>query len=83
MARIKKIKKITQRFKIVFPSTALGEPFIYKLSHDMNVIPNIRRGRITDQSAWLEVDIQGEQKYIDRAVKFLRSKGATVTELKV
>lgn len=69
------------RYKMTFPSDILGEPFMYKLSHDMSVRPNILRGRISEKGAWLEVEIEGAQKCIDKAVKFLKDKGVAVKQL--
>lgn len=73
---------VTRRFKLVFPSDSLGEPFIYKLSRNMDVIPNIIRGRVTDKEAWLEVDVQGKEKHINKAMEFLRERGVAVKQVK-
>jgi ABC-type methionine transport system ATPase subunit len=69
------------RFKMTFPEKVLGEPVIHHLSHDMHVTPNIMRGRITEKSAWLEVELSGAAKSIDKALKFLSERGVSVQQL--
>ncbi len=69
------------RFRMTFPEKILGDPIIYKLSHDFDVIPNIMRGRITDKSAYLEVELVGSPKNTEKALKYLSERGVTVQKL--
>ncbi|MBI4565702.1 MAG: NIL domain-containing protein [Planctomycetes bacterium] len=69
------------RLKLNFPEKVLGDPIIYQLSHDLDVIPNILRGRITEKSAWLEVEFTGTAKSLDKARQFLTERGVTFTEM--
>lgn len=69
------------RFKMTFPEKTIGEPIIYKLSHDLDVAPNILRGRITEKSAWLEVELIATPKNLEKALKFLTDRGVTVQKL--
>jgi ABC-type methionine transport system ATPase subunit len=71
----------TVRYKMTFPEKTIGEPIIYKLSHDLDVAPNILRGRITEKSAWLEVELSGNAKNVDKAIKFLTDRGVTLQKL--
>ena len=52
-----------------------------KLSHDFSVSYNMIRGRITDKGAWLDVELLGAKKNIDRALQFLSERGVTVAPL--
>ncbi len=69
------------RFKMTFPEKTIGEPIIYKLSHDLDVAPNILRGRITDKNAWLELELVGSPKNIEKALKFLQERGVKIDKL--
>lgn len=73
--------KKTLRFKMSFPQRVIGDPLMHRLSRTLNVVPNILRGRITGKSAWLEVELVGSQKNIDRALTFLRNEGVSLTSL--
>ena len=71
----------TVRFKMTFPAKIVGEPIMTKLSNDFGVSYNMMRGRITDKGAWLEVELIGSAKNIERALKFLGERGVTVQGL--
>ncbi len=71
----------SERFKMTFPAKIVGEPIMTKLSHDFGVSYNMIRGRITDKGAWLDVELLGAKKNIDRALEFLKERGVTVAPL--
>lgn len=69
------------RFKMTFPEKVLGEPIIHKLSHDLSVVPNILRGRITEKNAWLEVELVGAAKNLEKAVEYLKERGVSIQRI--
>lgn len=69
------------KLKLTFPEKVLGDPIIHTLSHDFDVVPNILRGRITDKNAWLELEMIGSAKNLERARKFLTDRGVQFTVL--
>jgi ABC-type methionine transport system ATPase subunit len=69
------------RYKMTFPAKIVGEPIMTKLSNDFDVSYNMMRGRITDKGAWLEVELLGAPKNIERALKFLAERGVTISPL--
>ena len=69
------------KMKLTFPEKVLGDPIIHTLSKDFDVVPNILRGRITDKNAWLEVEMIGLDKNIEKARKFLEDRGVKFTLL--
>ena len=71
----------SSRFKLTFPEKILGEPIVHKLSKEHDIVPNILRGRITQKSAWLEVELVGSRKNIDKALRYLEDRGVTVLPL--
>jgi len=71
----------SERYKMTFPERVLGEPIIHRLSHDLDVVPNILRGRITEKNAWLEVEIVGAAKNIEKALVFLKERGVAIQKL--
>ena len=71
----------SEKFKMTFPAKIVGEPIMTKLSHDFGVSYNMIRGRITDKGAWLDVELIGAKKNIDRALEFLKERGVTIAPL--
>ena len=76
-----KESKRSEKFKLTFPAKIVGEPIMTKLSHDFGVSYNMIRGRITDKGAWLDVELLGAKKNIERARVFLGERGVTVSPL--
>lgn len=70
------------RFEMNFPAKMIEEPIMHKLSTDHGVVPNILRGRITANSAKLEVELSGKPKDVEKAIAFLKSKGVSIRKLK-
>jgi len=73
--------KKSSRYKMTFPAKIVGEPIMTKLSNDFGVSYNMMRGRITDKGAWLEVELIGASKNVERALKFLEERGVAVSRL--
>ena len=76
-----KESKKSERFKMTFPAKIVGEPIMTKLSNDFGVSYNMIRGRITDKGAWLDVELIGLKKNIERALGFLAERGVTIAPL--
>lgn len=77
----KKTGEKTVRYKMTFPEKILGEPVIHRLSHDFKVVPNILRGRVTEKSGWLEIDLVGNAKDIEKALAYLAEKGVVIQKV--
>jgi hypothetical protein len=71
------------RYKMTFPAKIVGEPIMTKLSHDFGVGYNMIRGRITDKGAWLDVELLGARKSVDRALEFLKGRGIAIQPLEL
>ena len=69
------------KFKLTFPQKVLGDPVIHKISRDLDVVPNILRGRITDKGAWLEIEFQGAAKNVEKVRKYLTDQGIKIEDL--
>ncbi len=67
-----------KRFFLTFPQQILGEPLIYTLGRDYDVIPNIQGASITKDQGMMALELDGEVGSIDRAVEYLRSRKVQV-----
>lgn len=75
MSKKKLIKKMV---KLVFPERLIKEPVTFKMAKKYNIIPNIRRARVTETVGELVLELDGEQKNIDKAIKYLVRLGVSV-----
>ena len=69
---------ISRKFVIVVPHKLVSEPIMHKLSSQYKVVPNILRGRITNQAARLEIELSGTKKAIEKSCKYLNGVGIVV-----
>jgi ABC-type methionine transport system ATPase subunit len=70
------------RYFCTFPQELISEPIIsHTLGDKFGVVPNIRAASITDTMALVAVDIEGDEKAIERSVVYLKSRGVKVEEI--
>jgi len=67
-----------KRVTLVFPQSLIKEPLIYTMAKDYNVIPNIRRAKVTDTVGEVTLELNGDQRDLDKGIKFLEKKGVKV-----
>ena len=68
--------------RLTFRGDTLNDPVIYRMGQDYKVVTNIRRADVGEDTGWLEMDLDGEQAEIDRALEYCRSRGIGVQPLK-
>lgn len=72
---------MTRKIFMTFPQKVLGEPLIYTLARDYNVVPNIQGATITDEMGMMALVLEGQPAEIDRAVEYLKSKGVIIESI--
>ncbi len=60
---------------LVFPQHLIKEPVIYMMSKEYDVIPNIRRARVTESVGEVSLELEGAEDNLKKAVEFLEKKG--------
>ena len=67
--------------RLTFRRETLNVPVIYQLGKDFKVVTNIRRADVGEETGWADLDLDGEQPEIDRALEYCRSRGVEVQRL--
>ena len=67
-----------KQLDLIFPEDLVKEPVIWEMSKKFDVIFNIRRARVTEITGELVIELDGEDKALDKAVEWLRKKGIKV-----
>lgn len=67
-----------QKIFCTFPQQLIKEPLLYNLGKNFQIIPNIRGASVTDEIALIALELEGEEKEIEKAVVFLKEKGVKV-----
>ncbi len=63
---------------LVFPQHLIKEPVIYMMSKEYDIVPNIRRAKVTEQMGEVTLEMEGSEDNLKKAVTFLEKKGVKV-----
>ena len=63
---------------LIFPQHLIKEPVIYMMSKEYDVIPNIRRAKVTESVGEVTLELEGSDESLKKAVAFLEKKGVKV-----
>jgi len=66
------------RVKLTFPQNLIKEPVLFSMSKQFNVMPNIRRARITETVGEMVLELEGEEDDLGKGIAFLKEKGIEV-----
>lgn len=75
MAKKKLVRKMV---KLIFPQHLIKEPVTFKMAKRYDIIPNIRRARVTETVGELVLELDGEEKNIEKAIRYLTKLGVDV-----
>lgn len=67
-----------KRVKLTFPQQLIKEPVIFTMARQYNVIPNIRRARVTETVGEMILELEGTQEDVEKGIHWLREKGIEV-----
>ena len=63
---------------LIFPQHLIKEPVIYMMAKEYDIIPNIRRAKVTDSIGEVTLELEGPEDGLKKAVVFLEKKGVKV-----
>ena len=67
-----------KRVKFTFPQQLITEPVIYELGRKFNIITNIRRAEVRDDTGWVVLELEGDEAEITNGVDWVISTGVRV-----
>jgi len=63
---------------LVFPQKLIKEPVIYTMAKKYNVIPSIRRAKVTETVGEVTLELSGVKENLEKARKYLVRQGVKV-----
>ncbi|AEF18783.1 MULTISPECIES: NIL domain-containing protein [unclassified Hydrogenobaculum] len=66
------------RLRLIYPENVAKEPIICNICKNFNIIVNIKMAKVTQDSAILNIEIDGDIEEIEKAMKFMQEKGIDV-----
>lgn len=67
-----------KRVKLTFPQDLIKEPVIFSMAKEFDIIPNIRRARVTETAGEMVLELDGSGENIDKGIESLRTQGVAV-----
>lgn len=70
------IKKL--RIRLTFPQELIKEPVLFRMAKKYDVMPNIRRARVTDTFGEMVLELEGMEENLQQGINSLREQGVVV-----
>ncbi len=68
----------TRRIKLIFPPELIKEPLIFTMAKKYDVMPNIRRARVTESVGEVILELEGTEQQLEDGIAFLTARGVKV-----
>jgi ABC-type methionine transport system ATPase subunit len=65
--------------RLTFPPHLITEPVTFRMAKEFDLMPNIRRARVTDTVGELVLELEGAEDNIERGIRYLQQQGVQVT----
>ncbi len=66
------------RVKLTFPQDLIREPVIFVMAKEFDIMPNIRRARVTETVGEMILELEGADDNIEKGIESLKQKGVNV-----
>ncbi len=66
---------------LIFPQKLIKKPVIYTMSKKFDLIPNIRRAKVTETIGEMSLEIEGSKDNLDKGIKYLSKLGIKVESI--
>jgi ABC-type methionine transport system ATPase subunit len=67
-----------RRVKLTFPQQLIKEPVIFRMAKKFDVMPNIRRARVTETVGEMVLELEGTDENLERGLRYLTESGVDV-----
>lgn len=67
--------------KLVFPQNLIKEPLTFKMAKKYNIVPNIRRAKVTETVGELVLELSGTKENLQKGIKYFEKRGVKVDEI--
>jgi molybdopterin synthase sulfur carrier subunit len=71
-------KLVKKRVTLVFPQDQVKEPAVFMMAKKFDIMPNIRRARVTETIGEMMLELEGTEKNLEAGIQYLESRGIKV-----
>jgi ABC-type methionine transport system ATPase subunit len=66
------------RVKLTFPQELIKEPVLFTMAKRYDIMPNIRRARVTETVGEVVLELEGSEENINSGIEYMKLKGVDV-----
>ena len=66
------------RVKLTFPQELIQEPVIFAMAKRYDIMPNIRRARVTETVGEVVLELEGSEENINSGIEYMKLKGVDI-----
>ncbi len=66
------------RVKLTFPQHLIKEPVIFTMAKKFDIMPNIRRARVTETVGEMVLELEGSEENLTKGIESLKQQGVEV-----
>ncbi len=67
-----------KRVRLTFPQRLIREPVLFTMAKKFDVMPNIRRARVTETVGEMVLELEGTEENLEKGIRSLREQGVEV-----
>jgi ABC-type methionine transport system ATPase subunit len=71
----------TRKVMLKYPEHLIQEPVLFRMAKEFDVMPNIRRARVTETVGEIALELDGDAENLERGIRYLREHGLQVEPL--
>jgi ABC-type methionine transport system ATPase subunit len=64
--------------RLTFPQDLITEPVTFRMARKFDVMPNIRRARVTETVGEMVLELDGSEEKLEQSIAYLREHGIQV-----
>jgi len=70
-----------RRLEITYPPELLGEPVLYRLITQFQIVVNVLEARVTPEEAWFVIELDGPEVAVIGGLRWMIEQGIQVKDL--
>ncbi|MBI5198711.1 MAG: NIL domain-containing protein [Nitrospirae bacterium] len=67
-----------KKVKLTFPQHLIKEPVVYTMAKKFDVMPNIRRAKVTETVGEMVLELEGTEENLNAGIESLKKHGVKV-----
>ena len=68
----------SKRIRLTFEGQSVGDPLIYRMGREFQVVTNIRMADVERDFGWVILEVEGDADEIERSLAWMQARGVRI-----